>query len=320
VGLDRNAKGRPMSYEENLAEARRHVRHGRYQEAIVLFKQLLTENDIDPVLHDAIGSAYFLAGRNEEAAQHFERIVRLRANPGKALINLGAVYNRMGDYQRAVDSIRKGIRYEKRSIEGYYNLGVGHRKLGQHAMAVTAYKEALRLDPNFAEAHQNLANVYLDQGLPEQAAAHYRKALELRPDLERARRGLADAERAAAMAKQVVSPFGRLVDTNSGQHVGDDGLRPLSEQERELDRRRLHDLSKDIEAASTEWLRILRDQLEAALANLEKRIAIGKIDGALLEASEDFSAAIAAAESSRRQLRRKVLELVAHEELQHSPG
>ncbi|MBA3314080.1 MAG: tetratricopeptide repeat protein [Planctomycetota bacterium] len=309
-----------MSYEENLAAARRHVRHGRYDEAIELFQRLLTENDIDPALHDAIGSAYFLAGRNEEAAKHFERIIRLTTNPGKALINLGAVYNRIGEHQKAVDSIRKGIQYEKRSVEGYYNLGVGHRKLGQHAMAVTAYKEALRLDPKFAEAHQNLGNVYLDQGLPEQAAAHYRKALELRPDLERAARGLADAERAAALAKQAVSPFGRLVDTQSGQHAGDDGLRPLTNEEREIDRRRLHDLSKDIEAAAGEWLTTLHQDLEAALATLEKRIAVGRIDGALLEASDNFSAAITAAEASRRQLRRKVLELVAHEELQHSPG
>ncbi len=140
-----------MSYEQNLAEARRHVRHGRYNEAIELFKELLKENDIDPVLHDAIGSAYFLAGKNVDAAKHFERIVRLTTNPGKALINLGAVYNRVGEYQKAVDSIRKGIQYEKKSVEGYYNLGVGHRKLGQYAMAVTAYKESLRLDPEFAE-------------------------------------------------------------------------------------------------------------------------------------------------------------------------
>lgn len=309
-----------MSYEENLAQARRHVRHGRYNEAIELFKVLLADNDIDPVLHDAIGSTYFLAGRNQEAAQHFERIVRLTSNPGKALINLGAVYNRIGEFQKAVDAIRKGIQYEKKSVEGYYNLGVGHRKLGQYAMAVTAYKEALRLDPEFAEAHQNLANVYLDQGLPEQAMVHYRKALELRPELERARRGLADAERAAALAKQAVNPFGRLVDPTAGQHTGVDGLRPLSAQERELDRRRLHELSRDIETLATEWLTILKQDLEIALANLEKRIAIGRIDPALLEASENFSAAVAAAEKSRRQLRRKVLELVAHEELQHAPG
>jgi pentatricopeptide repeat protein len=309
-----------MSYEQNLAEARRHVRHGRYNEAIELFNELLKENDIDPVLHDAIGSAYFLAGKNVEAAKHFERIVRLTTNPGKALINLGAVYNRVGEYQKAVDSIRKGIQYEKKSVEGYYNLGVGHRKLGQYAMAVTAYKEALRLDPEFAEAHQNLANVYLDQGLPEQATVHYRKALELKPDLERARRGLADAERASSLAKQAVNPFGRLVDPTAGQHTGSDGLRPLSQQERELDRRRLHELSREIEGLAAEWLKTLQHDLEAALANLDKRIAIGRIDAALIEASDNFSAAITAAEKSRRQLRRKVLELVAHEELQHAPG
>jgi len=309
-----------MMADDRLAEARRHVRHGRYDEAIALFRQLLDADDTDPALHDAIGSAYFLAGQPREAAVHFERITRLTTNPGKALINLGAVYNKTGEHQKAVDAIRKGLQYEKRSIEGYYNLGVAHRKLGQYATAVTAYKEALRLDPKFAEAHQNLGNVYLDQGLPEQAAAHYRKALELRPDLERAKRGLADADRAAALAKQAISPFGRLVDVTAGQRGGDDGLRPLTSEEREIDRRRLHELSREIETAAGDWIAVLRDQLDGSLASLEKRIAVGKIDGALLEASDGFAEALAAAEESRRRLRRKVLELVAHEELQHSPG
>lgn len=306
--------------DDLLAEARRHVRHGRYDEAIALFRQLLEADDTDPALHDAIGSAYFLAGHPKEAAAHFERITRLTTHPGKALINLGAVYNKTGEYQKAVDAIRKGLQYEKRSVEGYYNLGVAHRKLGQYATAVTAYKEALRLDPQFAEAHQNLGNVYLDQGLPEQAAAHYRKALELRPDLERAKKGLADAERAAALAKQAISPFGRLVDVTVAQRGDDDGLRPLTSEEREVDRRRLHELSREIEAAGAEWITVLRDRLDASLAVLEKRIAVGKIDGALLEATEEFSASLVAAEENRRRLRRKVLELVAHEELQHSPG
>ena len=310
-----------MPFEDQLAAARRHVRHGQYAEAIDIFQKLLAEKDADPVLHDAIGSAYFLAGRNEEAARHFERITRLTTKPGKALINLGAVYNRIGEFQKAVDSIRKGIQQEKRSVEGYYNLGVAHRKLGQHAMAITAYKEALRLDPKFAEAHQNLGNVYLDQGLPEQAAAHYRKALELRPDFERARRGLADAERAAAMARETItSPFGRLVDATAGQHSGEDGLRPLTAEERELDRRRLHDLAKDLESASGEWLDTLKMHVETSLAILDKRLAVSRVDGSLVESIEEFATALAAAEDQRQQVRRKVLELVAHEELQHSPG
>lgn len=309
-----------MPDEVLLNEARRHVRHGRFVEAIEILQRLLAENDADVSLHDAIGSAYFLAGNNELAAQHFERIIRLTNNPGKALVNLGAVYNRVGEFQKAVDSIRKGIQFEKKSVEGYYNLGVAHRRLGQHAMAVNAYKEALRLDPEFAEAHQNLGNVFLDQGLPEQAAAHFRKAIALKPTLERACRGLADAERACQLAKQAISPFGRLVDTSVGQHADESGLRPLSAEEREMDRRRLHELSKDVETAAGELVAVLTGPLDETLTTLEKRLAMGKIDGVLQEAGDEFAQAIAAVEEARRALRRKVLELVAHEEIQHSPG
>src|SRR3712207_7165621 len=67
-------------------------------------------------------SAYFLAGRNAEAAKHFERITRLTTNPGKALINLGAVYNRIGEYQKAVDAIRKGDRKSTRLNSSHANI------------------------------------------------------------------------------------------------------------------------------------------------------------------------------------------------------
>ena len=308
-----------MPASESLEDARQHIRQGHFPEAIAILKELLAEEDTSIVLHDAIGSAYFLAGDNDEAARHFQRIIRLTINPGKALINLGAVHNRLGEYQKAVDSIRKGLQFEKRSVEGYYNLGLAHRKLNQHAMAVNAFKEAIRHDPDFVEAHYHLGSVYLDQGLPEQAENQYRKALELRPGFERAIAGLEAAQRAADLARQAISPFGRLVDTRVGQHAGEDSLRSLTDAERERDRVRLHELSREIEAASHAWLAVLKEQLEASLTRLDKRLAMGRNDDLLFEASEEFADSVTKAERARQKLRRKILELVAHEELQHAP-
>ena len=305
--------------QADLVQAHRLVRERRFDEAIACYGRLLAENDADPTLHEAIGSAYFMVGKDAEAAAHFERVTRLVVHPGKALINLGAVYNRLGDCQKAVESIRKGLQYERRSVEGYYNLGVAHRKLGQLPLAVTAYKEALRLDPNFAEAYQNLGNVYLEQGHPGQAAEAYRKALELKPGFEKARAGLAVAEQATAAGKTSAAPFGRLVDTSRTQQAGLDGFRPLSEAERRSDRQRLHDLSKEIESAAADWLDLLRGDFDSALAALNKQLARGAVAD-LADAVEEFGRACDAAAASRQRLRRKVLELVAHEELLHAPG
>ncbi len=304
----------------DLQQAKQLVRERRLDEAIAFYKQLLAANDSDPALHDGIGSAYFLAGRNAEAATHFERIIRLVVQPGKALVNLGAVYNRLGEHKKAIDVLRRGLQHERKSVEAYYNLGIAHRKLGQFPLAVTAYREAIRLDPKFAEAYRNLGNVHLDMGQPGPAADAYRKALELKPDFEKAREGLAAAEQARAAGKPSSAPFGRLVDASRRQTAGLDGLRPLSDPERRSDRQRLHDLSQEIEAAAANWLGLLRGDFDAALAMLDKKLASGAHPFDFAGAVDDFARACDAAAASRKRLRRKVLELVAHEELQHSPG
>ena len=315
---DPSASVLPPDGEATMLEARKLVRHRKYGEAIDLFQTLLVEHDSDPALHDALGSACFLAGRNDEAAAHFERVTRLVTQPGKALINLGAVYNRAGEYQQAIDSIRRGLQYERRSSEGYYNLGVAHRKLNQLALAITAYEEAIRIDPKFAEAFQNLGNVLLDQGQAKKAAVQFRKALELRPGFAKAVRGLEEAEKAAVATSSNDKPFGRLVDPARRQH-GDIALRTLTDAERLEDRHRLHDLARRLETAAQEWHAQMSGDVEQRLTILERRIAAGRSPSELDDANQALQLALQVAEEARRRVRRLVLELAAHEELQHSP-
>lgn len=309
-----------MAPSEQVENARLLIRQGKLDEAIARLQELLRDYDTDPALHDAIGSAYFLLGKNELALQHFERILRLSVAPGKAFINLGAVYNRMGQHHKAVESIRKGLLQEKRSVEGFYNLGIAHRKLHQYAMAVNAFKEALRHDAQFVEAYYQLGSVYLDQGLPEQAIAQFQKALALRPNFDRARAGLDAANRASSTARQAISPFGRLVDTTTNQkQVDEKALRPMTNEETDRDRARIHELSREIDNAASEWVVQLKEELDAAISYLDKQLILGVGGQNLADAVERFNQALFNAESGRRKLRRKVLELVAHEELQHSP-
>jgi tetratricopeptide (TPR) repeat protein len=307
--------------DDLVKQAQRCVRKGETQRAIELFLQALARDDQRLEIYEGLAAAHFQKGDFAEAAAHFVKISLLKPTDGKCLINLGAVYNRLAEHKKAVDALRKGIAKEKRCPQGFYNLGIAYRGLNQSSMAVSAYREAIRINPGMAEAHQNLANIYVEMGNHQQAILHYKKALEINPDFERAKRGMVQAENAALTARGAISPFGRLVDEKAyGAKTATQADRPLTEQERQEDRQRVQLLCLEIEAAASLWLQHLKGELEPALLALN-RIVAQKSDPSLsmARALTAFRAANEKSSDLRRQLKRKLLELRAHEELINTP-
>ncbi|MBW3542552.1 MAG: tetratricopeptide repeat protein [Planctomycetes bacterium] len=309
------------STDPRLEQARRHVRHKEFADAIALFEQLLAEEPTCVAALEGLAAAQFLNGDLDGAVEAYTRITRLDVRNGKALINLGAVYNRQGEYAKAADAVRRGIQREKKSAQGYYNLGIAQKHLGQKSMAVNAYREAIRLDPQMVEAYLNLANLYLEMGSTSQAVDHYKKALEVNPEFERARHGLLAAESADGAARKAFSPFGRLVDT---ERTGAKGsavcVRNLSQTERFEDRQGLHAKAVKATAATKAFLNHCRDELLPSLLALSRAVAQStETPAAIVKYYDMFDAAVARNAVLRRELKWAVLEIRAHEELMNTP-
>ena len=227
----------------------------------------------------------------------------------------------MGEYAKAVDVLRKAIQYDKRSAESYYNLGIAQRKLKQWQLAISAYREATRLNPKMADAFHNLANVYVDTSNLPMAIMNYKKALEIRPDFEKARKGLGKAEAADNHAKQKINPFGRLVDTQSHQvNSAPTMVRELSDAERYEDRHEVKQITDEIERLSKDCLEFLKQKLEPAILELQRTMAEGtKAQTPLIDVADEYESATSQWIDLRKSLKRKVLELRAHEELVNVP-
>ncbi|QDT37909.1 tetratricopeptide repeat protein [Stratiformator vulcanicus] len=307
--------------DDRFKQARRLIRKGKYGPAIELVWLLVAEYPLDADLQESLASAYFMAGDFSAALRHFERVTKLAPHAsGKALVNMGAVYNRTGDHRKAVEVLRRGIAREKRSAEGFYNLGFAHRKLGQNAMAINAYKEAVKVNPEFAEAFQNLGNLYLEMKNFQQARMQFERALSIRPDFKKAKNGLAESERESNAARREYSPFGRLVDPAKAKKTSKKNVKEMSSAQRCRDRADLHDLASELEETTRRFTTALRDELEPALYGLERLIGTGRSDESLLKGIEEFHQSAVAARERRGEMKRKVLELWAHEELQNTPS
>lgn len=298
--------------------AQRALRKRKFDESRTLFGQLLEIDSTSVKGHTGLATAAFLQQDYDAAVEHFKQVTRLNPMSGDAYINLGAVYNRTGNHQDAVASIRKGLQKNAKSSEGYYNLGIAYRKLGEPGMAVSAYKEAIRLNPEMAEAHQNLGNIHLEMGSFQQAKIDYEKALELRPDFAKAKAGLARVKEAEQAAHEQENPFGRLVDQkNLAPKAGPSTGRELSAAEQVKDRAELHTLALEIIDTAKQFASHLQDAIEPNVLSLNRSIAEGDTQRDLAGHHEDFQDSLKEYRDLRKQLRRKLLELRAHEELLH---
>jgi len=286
-----------------------------------LYQKVLAE-DVDSIeAHLGLATVAYQASDFAETVSHYLKLTLLQPTESRNYTNLGAVYNGMGEYSKAVDVLRKAIQYDKRSAESYYNLGVAQRHLKQWQLAISAYREATRLNPKMVEAFQNLANLYIETANLPMAIMNYKKALEIRPDFEKARKGLEKAEAANNSARNAVNPFGRLVDVQSQQvNTTPSVTKEMTEAERYDDRHEIKQITEEIERISKETLEFLKQKLEPAILEIQRTMMEGsKAQTPIVDVADEYESATREWAELRKALKRKVLELRAHEELVNIP-
>ncbi len=143
-----------------------------YQVVSELFKKVEKNSDLNKVevnLYKKIGKILFIAGKNENALDIFQKALDIakeeKFNEDIADISLekGLVYSHSGKYHQAID---------------FFN------------QASTIY-EAEKMCEDFASCNMNIGLVYKQIGKSENAARHYKKALEVYKESEEIK-GIAD--------------------------------------------------------------------------------------------------------------------------------
>lgn len=245
-------------------KAKQHLKHRQFDQAIALYQQANQIDEYQPEMHEALATAYILAGQIEPAIEHLILVTQLAPRRLTAFVNLGALYNRQGNFNKAIEMCRKAVSIDRKSADGYYNLGFAHKKLNQLALAVPAYREAIRINPQMTAAHVNLGNVFTEMGNLREAIVHFKQALIIDPTFEKAQAGLEKAEQIKADNKAAINPFGRLVDVDKIQSLSLDAshFRQLTPEESHNDRQMLHIINLTIGRKAKD----LRDQLKGKLA------------------------------------------------------
>ena len=163
----------PNNFEAAVGVADVLLASGRTGDAIMAYGSALKANPEGSVgLFVNRGTALIQANDPEAASLSFRRAVDLEPENVMALNNLGSALAQLGRVQEALDLFRRAQAIAPDNPSGYFNAALALAALdpaaGQEA-AMAAYRKAIACDPKFAPAYVNLAQILVARG--EVAAA-----------------------------------------------------------------------------------------------------------------------------------------------------
>jgi predicted O-linked N-acetylglucosamine transferase (SPINDLY family) len=231
----------PIMIEQAMQIAIGHHQAGRLDEAVRLYRQVLTQHPdhagalhllgvlacqagrldasidligraiaVDPSVaeyHSDRGESYRRSGRPDEAIAGYQRAIELKPGLALAHSNLANALWGLGRLDEACIAGRRAIDLEPGFAEAYNNLGNVLKDLGRFDEAIAAFGRAIQLTPGFAEAHNNLGCTLSEQGNPEAAIAAVGRGIELKPDLAEAYNNLGNALRETGRIDEALDAF-----------------------------------------------------------------------------------------------------------------
>jgi len=165
----------------------------------------------DPVFDAAL--ALHRAGKLEQAAQAYRRILKLRPGHGQALNNLGTICHKLGLFDESRRHLERAVTSEP---QAWSNLSSLEIRLGRNLEAATAAQRAIDLLPGLAAAYDNLGLALFRLDAISQAEQATRKALALDPNSANAWNNLGQVLQRQSRLTDAVQAYQQAINLNPG--------------------------------------------------------------------------------------------------------
>ena len=154
---------------------------GRLDEAACIYERLLAADSRHAGALHLLGVVAYARGDLETAARRIVEAMGVDSRIASFHANLGNVLLDLGRPADAERCYRRALELEPESGSAWSNLAYALLCLRRRDEALAASERAVALLPGRAEALTNRANILLETGRIEEAEADYREALTLRP-------------------------------------------------------------------------------------------------------------------------------------------
>ncbi|NNF42483.1 MAG: tetratricopeptide repeat protein [Phycisphaerales bacterium] len=152
---------------------------GQYDEALVLFQDLLAENPTITPAYMGIGDIHMVRKNYEQAEPAYARAARLEPNNFDAQYGHGLALQMLERFVEAVRAYRRALRIDPGSTKANLNIATTFLQMTEADRAVDYAERAVALSPDNGAARANLGAIYEELGRSAEAVDSYIAAIEL---------------------------------------------------------------------------------------------------------------------------------------------
>jgi len=215
-----------------IEQARTLMAQKRYDEAVPLLRQAVSEESRSATAHFYLGAALYHTQALPQAIAEFQSVLGIAPGTAEATFNIAGCYERLRDYDSAITwyekylqmgpsgaeaaDVRRRIETIKKDREVHQLFKESHQML-ESKRAVDArflLERAAKLQPDSPEIHYNLGMAYHNSGNLPRAIEEFQNALKLKPDMADAMLNIASSYQALGQKQEAIGWFKRYLAAN----------------------------------------------------------------------------------------------------------
>ena len=185
-----NAMDDSQNTDPVLARAEALVRAGRSEEAIALYRELISNHPEDDSYLLALAWVYHDNGRKDEALtcfrELFERELQRKVFSGFAFDELVRLYKENGSLESLVDVCERAVAAQVDDFSLLGDLGDAYLRAGRWQDAIGIFEKMIDMEPDASAVYCCLGNAFIAAGALTKAQMAYEKAVEIEPEQKEA--------------------------------------------------------------------------------------------------------------------------------------
>ena len=149
--------------EKKLLEANEAIKNKKYDEAILIYKEILKTNDVAEI-HFNLGLVLKIQNKLDTAETSFSKAISLKSDFVLAHYQLGNTKYKLNKFDESEICYQNAISLKSNFLEAYINLARAQRELRKFKEAEDNLRIAQKLNPDFLEVNVLLGLILFDRG------------------------------------------------------------------------------------------------------------------------------------------------------------